>query len=93
MCFGLDLVCSGRELVQVLDVYLSWVVSARIIPVPVLFVPVARWRFSIRMISTKDVSTGANFLFCCWSPENKNNSIPSATVDTYIANAVDLMIT
>ncbi len=41
MCFGLDLVCSGRELVQVLDVYLSWVVPARIIPVPVLFVPVA----------------------------------------------------
>ena len=65
MCFGLDLVCSGRELVQVLDVYLSWVVPARIIPVPVLFVPVARWRFSIRMISTKDVSTRANFLFCC----------------------------
>ena len=62
MCFGLDLVCSGRELVQVLDVYLSWVVPARIIPVPVLFVPVARWRFSIRMISTKDVSTRANAL-------------------------------
>ncbi len=41
MCFVLDPVCSGREVVQVLDVYLSWVVPARIIPAGVLFLLVA----------------------------------------------------